>query len=115
MLEDPNYLENSSPGIITLSPASSLMCKVEGPAYRKWSVPGAYVCLKMDGGLGTPNRRGRSPILWLSFAIKAFGPVRGQPCTAVRYVRRVSTVVSKTVESQFFDRFQHLFVHLFMM
>jgi hypothetical protein len=101
MLEDPNYLGNSSTEIIILSLASSLLCKVEGPAYRK----GCYVCHKTDGGLGTPNRSTWSPILWLPFTIKASGPVRGLPYTAVRHVRCVSTVVFKTVESQFSDRF----------
>ena len=81
-----NYLGNSSTWIIILNPAFSLLCKVEGPAYRKCCVPGAYVRHKMDGGLRTSNRRGWLPILKLSFAAKASGPVRGLPCTAVRYV-----------------------------
>jgi hypothetical protein len=67
----------------------------------------------MDGGLGTPNRRGWSPILWLSFAVKA-SPVRGLPCTAVRYVRCVSTVFFKTVESQFFDQFAAFVIFSFI-
>jgi len=100
-----NYLGNSSTGTIILNLAFSLLCKVEGPAYRKCCVPGAYVCHKMDGGLRTPNRRTWSPILQLSFAVKALGPVRGSPCTAVQYVQCVSNVFFKTVESQFFDRF----------
>jgi len=42
-----NYLGNSSTGIIILNPTFSLLCNVEGPAYRKCCVPGAYVCMSV--------------------------------------------------------------------